>query len=208
MSDKTNILKSIVDHLILYSLELNDIGLFYGKMGILIFFEHYAKYTSQSVYEDFAGYMFDEICDDIQENMPIGLSNGLCGIGWGIEYLIQNDFVKGDSGEILLELDRKVLEYNLTKMQDVTLEKGVIGLLNYIYMRVNNKRGKNCYFCDLKDCLDSSLYANRILNWNNIFTTNIVDFISLNKEFSFENLGLNNGCCGFALKLILEKHAN
>ena len=65
---------------------LRDLGLFHGRMGIVLFFAHYARISNSKHYEDFAGHLLDEIYEEINLDLPVNLENGLCGIGWGIEY--------------------------------------------------------------------------------------------------------------------------
>ena len=106
-TEKDILLRRIANHLILHSIDIEDIGLFHGKMGVVLFFAHYARYTDQAIYDDFAGELLEEISENIPETLPINLETGLCGIGWGIEYLIQNGFMEGDSNEILQESIKK-----------------------------------------------------------------------------------------------------
>lgn len=51
--------------------------------------------------------MLEEVIQELHSDLPIRFSDGLCGIGWGVEYLIQNAFIAGDSDEILEDLDQK-----------------------------------------------------------------------------------------------------
>ena len=95
-------------HLTINSSLLENLGLFHGKMGIVLFFSHYARITQSEYYADLAGLLLDEIYEEIHQDLPINLENGLCGIGWGIEYLIQYDFMEGDTDKILAYIDRKV----------------------------------------------------------------------------------------------------
>lgn len=87
-----------------------NLGLFHGRMGIILFFAHYARATQCKHYEDIAGCLLDELYEEIHENLPVNLENGLCGIGWGIEYLVQQGFMEGDTDEILADIDRKVMK--------------------------------------------------------------------------------------------------
>lgn len=59
----TKQLLSIANHLILHTSTMSDLGLFYGKMGSVLFFIHYAKHTNNSIYDDFAGEILDEFED-------------------------------------------------------------------------------------------------------------------------------------------------
>lgn len=136
-------LERISNNLIINASCLEDIGLYNGKMGIVIFFFHYAQYTGNSIYEDFAGDLLDEIYEDISVETPIALSNGLCGIGWGIIYLYQHRFIAGDVEEALFEIDQKVMQYDLHKPLDDSLNQGLAGIALYVYTRIEMKDIKN-----------------------------------------------------------------
>ena len=52
--------------------------------------------------------LLDDIWNGCTEDMSLAYGDGLCGIGAGTEYLIQNGFVEGDADEILAEIDSRV----------------------------------------------------------------------------------------------------
>lgn len=131
------LLERIANHLIIQTSVMDDIGLYYGKMGIVLFFAHYARYTGCSVYEDFADELLGEVIENISDELPINMRTGLCGIGWGIEYLIQNHFMEGDSDEILGELDEKIMERDLRRIKDLSFDTGLEGISCYIRMRLS-----------------------------------------------------------------------
>ena len=134
------LLERIANHLIIQTSVMDDIGLYYGKMGIVLFFAHYARYTGCSVYEDFADELLGEVIENISDELPINMRTGLCGIGWGIEYLIQNHFMEGDSDEILGELDEKIIERDLRRVKDLSFDTGLEGISCYIRMRLKSPR--------------------------------------------------------------------
>ena len=73
-SNKKNnneLLQRIANHLVINSIFLDNFGLFYGKMGIVIFFYHYSRYTNNPIYEEFAGELLDEIFEEIHDKLPI-----------------------------------------------------------------------------------------------------------------------------------------
>ena len=119
---------------------LGDLGLFHGRMGIVLFFAHYARVTQNKQYEDFAEILLDEIYEEIHWDLPINLENGLCGIGWGIEYLVQNGFMKGNTDEILADIDRKVLEIDPLRISDLSFRRGLAGIIFYVIARLNANR--------------------------------------------------------------------
>ncbi len=93
-------LKRIANILLINGSFTDNLGLLNGKMGIAIFFFHYARYCNK-VYEDYAGELVDEIYDEINTNTPVNFADGLTGIGWGIEYLVKNGFVQANIDEAL-----------------------------------------------------------------------------------------------------------
>jgi hypothetical protein len=63
---------------------------------------YYARYTGDLTYEDFAVSLIEEIQEEIYTGTPFCLDEGICGIGWGIGYLVREGFVDGDA-DFLLE---------------------------------------------------------------------------------------------------------
>lgn len=150
-----NLLQRIADHLIINSSFLNNLGLFHGKMGAVIFFYHYSRFISNPIYEEFGGVLLDEILDEIDDQLPINFKNGYLGIGWGIEYLAFQKFINGNIGEILEEIDIKVMERDVRRISDLTLNTGLEGVLHYILLRIKNNLEDNIwldnnYFTDLQ----------------------------------------------------------
>lgn len=107
-SDINKRLQSIANILLLNSGPMTNLGLINGKMGVAIFFYQYSRYTNKAFYEGYAGTLIDEIFDQIKKWAIFDFSNGLTGIGWGIEYLVQNGFVEADADEVLEDNDKAV----------------------------------------------------------------------------------------------------
>ena len=199
---------------------LNDLGLFHGRMGIVLFFSHYARITQNKYYEDFANYLLEDIYEDIHQDLPINIENGLCGIGWGIEYLIQQGFMEGDTDEILADIDHKVMEIDPQNLSDLSFRRGLKGIAFYVIARLNAKRQTltlpfdNAYLISLqkallhvnsaeedKICEDLRTAFNHVLNGRKI-TLSLPDYLihshlSLDKSFDEILLGLENGLAGW-----------
>ncbi len=105
------LLERIANILLLNGSFTDYLGLLNGKMGIAIFFFHYARYCNNTVYEDYAGEFVDEIYEEINTSTPVNLADGLTGIGWGIEYLVKNGFVQANTDDALSEIDSASLPY-------------------------------------------------------------------------------------------------
>jgi hypothetical protein len=141
MTSKLNITyhNQIINSLILNASFIDNLGLMHGKMGISIFFFHLARQTKNQIYEDYAGELIDEIYEEITANTPVNFENGLAGIGWGIEYLVQNKFIEADTDEVLEEFDNRIFKeliYNTPK--EIGLLNGIVGIGAYFLKRIQN----------------------------------------------------------------------
>lgn len=158
-------IRRMVEHLILNSSFTSDLGLFHGKMGTVIFFAHYARWTGNALYEDFADELLGEIYEDIHTDTPINLESGLCGIGWGIEYLVQNGFMEGDTDEILEDIDRRIMERDPRRMTDLSFRTGLGGILFYATARLTASRESDgqpfdsLYLNDLKEAAQRATFT-------------------------------------------------
>jgi hypothetical protein len=139
METEITINQKIINTLLLNASFIDNPGLMHGKMGISIYFYHLARQTQNKIYEDYAGELIDEIYEEITLNTPAGFENGLAGIGWGIEYLVQNGFIEADTDEVLEEFDNRIFKdliYNTPK--EIGLLNGLIGLGAYFLKRLQN----------------------------------------------------------------------
>ncbi|MGM0407453.1 MAG: lanthionine synthetase LanC family protein [Bacteroidota bacterium] len=136
----------IINTLLLNASFIDNLGLMHGKMGISICFFHLARQTGNQIYEDYAGELIDEIYEEITTNTPVDFENGLAGIGWGIEYLVQNGFIEADTDEVLEEFDNRIFKeliYNTP--QENGLLNGLTGLGAYFLKRIQPacRQGRN-----------------------------------------------------------------
>ena len=65
--NKQEVLQRTARYLMLHSSFTDKIGLFEGKMGIILFFMNYSRYTRCKRYEKFAGELIDEIYEEYGE---------------------------------------------------------------------------------------------------------------------------------------------
>lgn len=115
-------------------------GLMHGDTGNSIFFYHLARETGNPDYEKIADDLLDKVFANLSSSGPVDFENGLAGIGWGIEYLVQNNFAKGDTDKILEEVDNKVFRVlNEESLSSFELTTGLTGYLFYLINRLKNK---------------------------------------------------------------------
>lgn len=194
-------LERVRNHLILNSSSVSDLGLYHGKMGIVLFFFHYAKHQKACIYEEFAWELLNEITNNISESLQWNMEHGLIGIMWGIEYLYQNGFLEGDSDVALYDLEQKIFEMSGLHLLNNSLGTGLSGLASYLQYRIDGKQKKRNY--------NVNGLHNRILNkirnrcsiyHETDFLYTICDCSKLGSNMSNWELGLYNGCAGYGLK--------
>lgn len=168
LENKEEILMRIAEnHLFKRHLQEGN-GLINGKMGMAIFFFLYARYKHSEFYEEFAGELIDDICEDIHTSIPVNLRDGLCGIGWGIEYLVQHRYIEGNTDEILEDIDARIMERDLRRITDFSLETGLEGIIWYALIRLTSPYSEHAfdenYKYDLRTvCEEHNYYVTSLL---------------------------------------------
>lgn len=142
-TEKNKLLQRIVHYLMLHGSFCDNIGLLDGKTGVALFFFNYARYMNNKLYSDFASELIDDIYKEIHLDMPHSFKNGLSGIAWGIEWFIRNGFVEGDPDGLLEDLDMQIMERNVLRITDISLDTGLRGLACYAISRRANRPLEN-----------------------------------------------------------------
>lgn len=137
-NSQSEYLTKLVEYLILNNVNVINNGLYHGKMGIAICLCEYARYVNDDTYLDLAGDLLDEIFSEMDMDVPANFQNGVCGIGWGIEYLIQQKYMSGNSDEILEEFDARVMQIDINRITDFSIETGLGGIALYIITRMTS----------------------------------------------------------------------
>ena len=132
-----NRFQRIINVLLLNASFIDNLGLMHGKMGIAIFFFHLSRETKNQIYENYAGELIDEIYEEITVTTPLDFENGLAGIGWGIEYLVQNGFLEADTDEVLEDFDNRLLPAR-NQFEGIGLLNGLTGFGAYYLKRIQN----------------------------------------------------------------------
>lgn len=218
-------LKRIANHLLLNSVFSSNLGLYHGKIGIIIFFCHYARHTANTLYDEFAGILLEQLYEDIHDRMYFDLEDGLCGIGWGVEYLRHNNFIDGDINDMLKDIDNKIMEHDPLRLNDRSIKTGTGGILHYATYRLQNySQLEKVELFDqayLKALLDVANQSGKQDEINPIATHyincikekspsyNPVEFLSqLNNveptddDITKWELGIEKGCAGIGLKIM------
>ena len=112
-------------------------GLIHGKIGIAVFFFHYARHTGNVLYEDYALDLINETQSQIHNNSSVDYETGLAGIGTGIGYLIKHHFLSADE-DIFEDMDKLMYRAVMNDPSlDFSLYGGLTGYGRYWIMRLN-----------------------------------------------------------------------
>lgn len=161
-------------------LEGNNQGLLCGATGLCIFFYQLARATNNVDYEKIADDLLDKVFASLSLSSPSDFENGLAGIGWGIEYLVQNGFAEGDTDVILEEVDNKVFRsLNENNSTSFELANGLTGYLFYLISRLKNLSTPPT----MAQCINRELL---ILNINKLDELVPSQFHSIVKEICFD----------------------
>ena len=132
-------LLQIVDMLLLNGTLTDCSGLIHGKMGIAVFFFHYAQHTGNDLFEDYALELIGEIQSQLHVNSPADYERGIAGIGVGIDNLIKNDFFEADD-DFFDDFDQRMYRAVMyDPWQDFSLYDGLTGYGRYWVMRLRQQ---------------------------------------------------------------------
>lgn len=222
-------LNNIARNLIIKIGDISNLGLLNGKMGIIIFLYHYARFSNKILFEKIADEFIEDLLNEIHPEYNKNFEDGLAGISYGIDYLIQQNFIITDTKYTFIELDKYINEIDFNKLNDLSLNNGIIGYLQYVFGRYNTDESKRTnirkkFLIILRNSLKIKLpnsqikdqyldHLNKILNKNKVnynydIIKKTINNYDLNLSFSLlsdSHLSLSkNGLAGIGLNLILQ----
>lgn len=132
--------KEITNTLLISSGFINNKGLLNGKLGIAAFLFYLSRKKHERIHTKYAETLIDEVFEAVSDKTPLDFENGLAGIGWGIEYLVKNNYLDGDTNVILEDID-VVLYNNILKNNSISIgfKDGIIGYGLYFLQRISSQ---------------------------------------------------------------------
>lgn len=222
--DKTQAMdyNRIIDFLILKSFTISNKGLLNGRMGITLAFYYIGNAENNDNYIRFGNRLLDSIIGNLDATVPKNFADGLCGIGWGIEYLLHHEFVECSSYNLLGELN-ECIEHEEIEEWEMSLDYGLEGLLHYILAHIKNNAGNGvinfshsflkklydrlCSICLHKESTLqelSQLYMNWYIHGELDYKFDLEKFIHIESFFNIplnnQSISLSNGLAGYIIK--------
>lgn len=114
---------------------MQNLGLFHGKMGIVVALYVYANKYDDKLLEEYAWDLFQQVYEGVHSNMPMGLEYGLTGIAYGTTLMCEQGWVECDLNDILADIDAKIMEYDPRRITDFSVRTGAGGLCLYLALR-------------------------------------------------------------------------
>jgi len=224
-----NPIQKIYNHLLLNLAYINNPGLYRGKTGCLLFFAHYAKLYEDSVDDEIVSEIIDDVFASVGALPVLNIPDGACGIGWGVEYILQNRLMEGDSDEILADLDKMIFSRDI---KTIASPADFSDVLRYIAIRLTSSCGENSkmipfprnYLLELyqaaKDparmpdfavnndvnTIKKVLEKGRFRRKPICLSPEMTGQVSIDR-FPLVPLGLHNGLSGWGIKRMLENHS-
>ena len=207
--------EKMLNRLILHANDVpSAIGLLDGKMGIALVLAHYARCRKKKNIEHAADFLVESVMNQLTTTISIDFANGLSGIGWGIEYLIQNNYMKGCGADILQNLDERIMQFDVTRIKDWSLEKGLLGILHYVlyHLQGANKSESSVfdssYLGSWKFVLeDNELLYNQLQKGlhkeTEFYKPNLLMFIKQQYRVDAKKLSLKEGIAG-RIELLMQ----
>lgn len=117
--------------------KIKELGLLNGLSGIAIIYYLLAKQTGDKVFGERGLELLSEISEDSQSLNNTEFGNGLAGIGWSIEWLVQNEFINDiNTDEILDGIDNELYKaVSYSKEDNISLYNGILGKIKYFLRR-------------------------------------------------------------------------
>lgn len=156
----------ILHRILLEAPFVKDPGVLYGQTGIILALARRYQETSNSFYEDAVSFLIDKLMDNVSETLPLDFGRGLAGIGWGLEYLLQQGLIEGDCIEICSEIDNRIMQENVKYITDLSLETGLEGKLHYVLAHIQGCKSQHKKHPFAKDFLEDWFFKINTLHGN------------------------------------------
>lgn len=120
--------------------DLLDPGLVHGKMGVCVYFFYLSRKSGKADHLAFAEKLLDEVYKQVNnKSIKCGFGDGLAGIAWAINHLIQEGFVEANPDEILEEVEDTIFRYLVSQTDfQLGLLEGLLGYLAYLVYRLDH----------------------------------------------------------------------
>jgi len=189
--------QTINEKIIAYSNQKIRLDIEEGKMGFCIYFFKLSRLLQETQYQKLAENLLNDIYAELGDEPTVRAVYELVQIGMGIDYLVRQNYVKGNINAILTDIDNLIFKKLAFEKVSVTYQTtGIIPILYYICIRIKQQnKGSDARFISEELCiklfndlylsLDSGFYEEPFLF--NILDYRLPQFLYVvNKMYSLQ----------------------
>jgi hypothetical protein len=134
-----DILKKLVDYVVLNSFACNSTGLYNGKAGLSLCLFESSRYLKDEKIEEIAFDLIQEAL--LSKNSDVSFENGLSGIGYTLLYLLEQNYFEADFEELFSDFHQKIIDWVDTQPKEDALVNNM-KMLYYLHKHNQIKPNK------------------------------------------------------------------
>lgn len=146
-----------------------SLNLMEGKTGEILFWAYYSKYKKNAAAKNKITSILSDVFDEIKNGFKDPtFCSGLAGIGWTVEHLVQNGFIKADTNKIIGSLDDFLYSYLLFYIRAGNYDylHGALGIGMYYINRSSNPKTQEYLIEMVNELEKQSTRINQGIAWN------------------------------------------
>lgn len=181
-----------IHNIILSANFLKNLGIDGGKMGAAIYLLNKCRTTPNSVYEDLAFELLEEIDQSVCKLSIVDFRYGLCGIGWGFEHLVKNRFLETET-DLCISFEDKI--WTAFQQEEWEGIKGIKKLMDYLLYFLARIESSMVGTDSEQMCNNKSYVINAVDKLNKLIKEDILSQLLIEK---------NNNIYGTHVPLVLS----
>lgn len=136
-------------------LNIESFGIWRGKLSKVLFSCILHEYYPEKVDLIGTAETMEQMVEAIPNIKNVSFTDGLCGIGWAVEWLCQTSFIDENSDEILEEVDNLLYKLSMYQFDEsISLTSGTLAKLLYFFKRYEANNNTNRYQrISIQDCI-------------------------------------------------------
>ncbi|SHM81774.1 lanthionine synthetase LanC family protein [Mucilaginibacter sp. OK098] len=115
----------------------DNFSLYRGKTGLCMAYFILSAACDNPAYKTKAHELLDELSENMADVQKLHFAAGIAGIGWAVEWLVQNKYIDANTDDILEDLDDEIYKAVVyEKSPDLSIANGTLGKAMYFYRRL------------------------------------------------------------------------
>lgn len=116
------------------------LGIHSGTMGLIMSHFMTAAYLKDNGLYEKGTSLLEYLIDNISTCRDLSFENGLCGIGFGVEWLVRNNFIEANTNDLLADLDDEIWKKTFLEGHlNISLAAGSLGTALFFFSRINTQ---------------------------------------------------------------------